>query len=155
MVAQIRHAMVNCARHGGSEAANPELQWFTGFSGLADILPREMGDCAGQWRVATLAPEIVERAVIRRAGWVIPGADHGAEGAVTETVVAGMVLAQIEEAVPGPVPAPLRQQHRFGAVKHVVEIEPASRKGLREIIGVIGKRRARRCADEGIAVEGA
>ena len=66
-----------------------------------------------------------------------------------------MRLALVEERVPDAAAAVLGQQHRLGAVEHLVHRHAGLREGRAEFLGVILHRRPGRGADKPRAVEGA
>ena len=65
-----------------------------------------------------------------------------------------MCLAQVEERVPGPLPAIRRSQNRLGAIEYLVDVDAVTLKRVREFLGMVGQGRPRRGTDQQVAVEG-
>ncbi len=136
------------------KVSGPELQGLGGFGLLVDILPAELRQHTVERRIAAFAPESVERNMMRGTQRMVRGAHHRAEGGDGKAAPPCMVFAQIEKAMPDPLPAAVRQKHRFGAVEDIRERQSAVFEGGGEILGMFAHRRSGRGADEPVAIEG-
>src|SRR5208283_1115821 len=102
-----------------SQISAPEHQQFFGLTVSANLTPGHGADQFRVWRVAALAPEIIQLLVALRAGGMVRRALHGAEGGDAIAMRAGLGLAGLEEFHPD-APAAI------GGLQHALaEIEDA------------------------------
>jgi hypothetical protein len=86
---------------------------------------------------------------------VVVGPDDAAESDMSTAQIGRLALADVEKPMSQPAAAKVRQQHGFGAIENVGQRQARPGKGLGEVVGMVGHRRAGRRPHQPVAIEGA